>query len=82
ASFASAVVLIFLWAVNCQWFHYYDCWQLLINTSTTIITFIMVFLIKNTQNSYNDVLHLKLDELLSETKDAQNSMLNLDDLTK
>ncbi|MBP1143515.1 low affinity Fe/Cu permease [Pseudomonas sp. PvP027] len=55
---------------------------MIINTSTTIITFLMVFLIQNTQNRDNDVLHLKIDELLRVTKDAQNSLLNLDDFTQ
>ncbi|WP_460382750.1 low affinity iron permease family protein [Pseudomonas amygdali] len=82
ATFASAVVLICLWAFTGPWFHYNDTWQLIINTSTTIITFLMVFLIQNTQNRDNDVLHLKVDELLRVIKDAQNSLLNLDGLTQ
>jgi len=59
-------------------FHYNDTWQLIINTSTTIITFLMVFVIQNTQNRDNDILHLKIDELLRATTDAQNAMLGLD----
>ena len=60
--------------------HFNDTWQLIINTSTTIITFLMVFLIQNTQNRDTDILHLKIDELLRVTKDAQNAMLGLEAL--
>ena len=62
------------------YFHYNDTWQLIINTSTTIITFLMVFLIQNTQNRDNDILHLKLDELIRATKEAHNAALSLDKL--
>jgi low affinity Fe/Cu permease len=79
-TFMAAIVLICLWAITGPWFHYNDTWQLIINTSTTIITFLMVFLIQNTQNRDNDVLHIKIDELLRVTKDAQNALLSLDDL--
>lgn len=79
-TFMAAIVLICLWASSGPWFHYNDTWQLIINTSTTIITFLMVFLIQNTQNRDNDVLHIKIDELLRVTKDAQNALLSLDNL--
>ncbi|MDD2058723.1 low affinity iron permease family protein [Pseudomonas sp. GD03860] len=79
-TFVLALVLIVIWAATGPWFDYNDTWQLIINTSTTIITFLMVFLIQNTQNRDNDVLHLKIDELLRATKAAHNAMLNLDDL--
>jgi low affinity Fe/Cu permease len=79
-TFMAAIVLICLWASTGPWFHYNDTWQLIINTSTTIITFLMVFLIQNTQNRDNDVLHIKIDELLRVTKDAQNALLSLDNL--
>jgi low affinity Fe/Cu permease len=79
-TFAIAIVLIIVWAVTGPYFHYNDTWQLIINTSTTIITFLMVFLIQNTQNRDNDILHIKIDELLRATKDAQNGVLNLDRL--
>lgn len=79
-TFMAAIVLICLWAITGPWFHYNDTWQLIINTSTTIITFLMVFLIQNTQNRDNDVLHIKIDELLRVTKDAQNALLSLDNL--
>lgn len=73
--------MIVLWAASGPWFHYNDTWQLIINTSTTIITFLMVFLIQNTQNRDNDVLHIKIDELLRATQQAQNAVLGLDRLT-
>src|SRR5471030_2311146 len=77
-TFYAAVALIAVWALTGPYFHYNDTWQLIINTSTTIITFLMVFLIQNTQNRDNDILHLKIDELLRATTDAQNAMLGLD----
>ena len=79
-TFMGAVILIFLWAVSGPFFGYNDTWQLVINTSTTIITFLMVFLIQNTQNRDTDILHLKVDELLRVTKEAQNAMLGLEAL--
>ena len=77
-TFIAAIVLIIIWALTGPFFHYNDTWQLIINTSTTIITFLMVFLIQNTQNRDNDILHLKIDELIRATKDAQNAALGLD----
>lgn len=77
-TFLTAVVLIVVWALTGPYFHYNDTWQLIINTSTTIITFLMVFLIQNTQNRDNDILHLKIDELIRATKEAQNASLGLD----
>lgn len=79
-TFLTAILLIVAWALTGPYFHYNDTWQLIINTSTTIITFLMVFLIQNTQNRDNDILHLKIDELLRATKDAQNAALCLDTL--
>jgi low affinity Fe/Cu permease len=77
-TFGTAVVLIIAWAFTRPYFHYKDTWQLIINTSTTIITFLMVFLIQNTQNRDNDILHLKIDELIRATEDAQNASLCLE----
>lgn len=77
-TFLLAIVLIGVWALTGPYFHYNDTWQLIINTSTTIITFLMVFLIQNTQNRDNDILHLKIDELIRATKDAQNATLCLE----
>ncbi|MGY2398316.1 low affinity iron permease family protein [Pseudomonas sp. SDO5271_S396] len=79
-TFFTAVALIFVWGLSGPYFHYNDTWQLIINTSTTIITFLMVFLIQNTQNRDNDILHIKIDELLRVTKDAHNAVLSLDGL--
>ncbi|WP_017479291.1 low affinity iron permease family protein [Pseudomonas sp. PAMC 26793] len=81
-TFYAAVALILLWSLSGPYFHYNDTWQLIINTSTTIITFLMVFLIQNTQNRDNDILHIKIDELLRATKDAQNAVLSLDGLDR
>jgi low affinity Fe/Cu permease len=77
-TFLVAVVVIIVWGLTGPYFHYNDTWQLIINTSTTIITFLMVFLIQNTQNRDNDILHLKIDELIRATKDAQNATLCLE----
>ncbi|WP_213939296.1 low affinity iron permease family protein [Pseudomonas sp. dw_612] len=79
-TFLLAIALIGIWACTGPYFHYNDTWQLIINTSTTIITFLMVFLIQNTQNRDNDILHLKIDELLRATHEAQNAALCLDKL--
>ncbi|MCO7614532.1 low affinity iron permease family protein [Pseudomonas chlororaphis] len=79
-TFMLAIVLILVWAATGPFFHYNDTWQLIINTSTTIVTFLMVFLIQNTQNRDNDILHLKIDELLRANKDAQNAALSLNDM--
>ncbi|WP_053214433.1 low affinity iron permease family protein [Pseudomonas sp. Q12-87] len=79
-TFLAAIVLLVLWAISGPFFQFNDTWQLIINTSTTIITFLMVFLIQNTQNRDTDILHLKVDELLRATKEAQNAMLGLESL--
>lgn len=77
-AFLVALLLIMLWAGTGPWFHYNDTWQLIINTSTTIITFLMVFIIQNTQNRDNDILHIKIDELLRATNQAHMAVLDLD----
>ncbi|VVP74722.1 hypothetical protein PS918_01717 [Pseudomonas fluorescens] len=79
-TFLGAILLILLWGLSGPIFQFNDTWQLIINTSTTIITFLMVFLIQNTQNRDTDILHLKIDELLRVTKEAQNAMLGLEAL--
>src|SRR5207245_1596000 len=63
-TFVAAILLILVWAISGPAFHYYDTWQLIINTATTIITFLMVFLIQNTQSGYTAAIPLKLDELI------------------
>lgn len=80
STFLIAVVLIAMWAASGPWFHYNDTWQLIVNTSTTIITFLMVFPIQNTQNRDNDIIHVKLDELIRATKSAEQSVLDLEAL--
>lgn len=80
-AFGTALALIVLWAITGPWFHYSDTWQLVINTATTIVTFLMVFLIQNTQNRDAKALHLKLDELIRSTSKARNALVNLENLT-
>ena len=77
-TFMAALLLIALWGLSGPIFGFNDTWQLVINTSTTIITFLMVFLIQNTQNRDTDILHLKIDELLRVNKEAKNAMLGLE----
>jgi low affinity Fe/Cu permease len=79
--FLGAVLVIAVWAVTGPAFHYSDTWQLVINTSTTIITFLMVFLIQNTQNRDGKAVQIKLDELIRATKGARNSYVGLEDLS-
>ena len=80
-AFLAAVALIVLWLATGPVFDYSDTWQLIINTSTTIVTFLMVFLIQNTQNRDSISLHLKLDELIRATRGARNSMIDLGKLS-
>jgi low affinity Fe/Cu permease len=80
-AFILAVLIIIAWAVTGPIFHYSDTWQLVINTGTTIITFLMVFLIQNTQNRDAKAIHLKLDELLRGVKGARTGLVNLEQLS-
>jgi low affinity Fe/Cu permease len=80
-TFVAAALVILGWAVTGPVFHYSDTWQLVINTGTTIVTFLMVFLIQNTQNRDSQALHVKLDELIRAMKGASNRMIDLDHLT-
>ena len=79
-AFCLAVFTIVIWAFLGPVFHYSDTWQLVINTGTTIITFLMVFLIQNSQNRDAKTMQLKLDELLRAMRGARNSLVNLEDL--
>jgi low affinity Fe/Cu permease len=80
-AFILAVLIIVVWAISGPMFHYSDTWQLVINTGTTIITFMMVFLIQNTQNRDAKAIHLKLDELIKGVKGARTGFVNLEDLS-
>ena len=82
SSFIFACAVIVVWAITGPIFQYSDTWQLIINTGTTIITFLMVFLIQNTQNRDMAALHLKLDELIRVSEPARNKMLTLEDMTE
>ena len=80
AAFGTALAIIILWAISGPIFGFSDTWQLIINTGTTIITFLMVFIIQNTQNRDAEAMHIKLDELIRAMDQAQNALLNLEDL--
>lgn len=79
-AFAGATGIVIVWAALGPIFKYSDTWQLVINTGTTIITFLMVFLIQNTQNRDTEALRLKLDELLLATKEARNEFIDIEEL--
>ena len=80
-AFAAAILIILIWGLTGPMFHYSDTWQLIINTGTTIVTFLMVFLIQNTQNRDAKAVHLKLDELIRALKNARNELIDLEKLT-
>jgi low affinity Fe/Cu permease len=81
-TFALAILVVVVWAVSGPLFRFSDTWQLVINTGTTIVTFLMVFLIQNTQNRDTEALQLKIDELIRVTDQARNRLINLEDLTE
>ena len=80
-AFVLAIVIIVVWALTGPTFHYSDTWQLIINTGTTIVTFLMVFLIQNTQNRDAKAVHLKLDELIRALGGARNKLVDLEKLS-
>jgi low affinity Fe/Cu permease len=80
-AFTAALLVIVIWLVTGPVFHFSNTWQLIINTATTIITFLMVFLIQNTQNRDAKAVHLKLDELIRAIKNARNELVDLEDLS-
>jgi low affinity Fe/Cu permease len=82
AAFIVAALVIIVWAVTGPLFGFSDTWQLVINTGTTIVTFLMVFLIQATQNRDSAALHVKLDELIRAIDPADNAMIDLDELTE
>jgi low affinity Fe/Cu permease len=79
-AFATAILVILIWGLTGPMFHYSDTWQLIINTGTTIVTFLMVFLIQNTQNRDAKAAHLKLDEVIRALKGARNELIDLEKL--
>jgi low affinity Fe/Cu permease len=81
-TFAVCCLIVVVWAVSGPFFGFSDTWQLVINTGTTVVTFLMVFLIQNTQNRDSVAMQLKLDELLRAVKGAHTAMANLEDLTE
>lgn len=82
AAFILAAMVVIVWAVSGPIFNYSETWQLVINTGTTIITFLMVFLIQKAQNKDSRALHLKLNELIAAMEGASNRMVNIEDLSE
>lgn len=82
AAFALALVVILAWAISGPLFNFSDTWQLVINTGTTIVTFLMVFLIQRSQNKDAVALHLKLNEIVAALQGASNRLINVEDLTE
>jgi len=80
-AFIAAIGVILVWAITGPIFHYSDTWQLVINTGTTIVTFLMVFLIQNTQNRDARAIHLKLNELIHAIDKARNNMIDVENLS-
>ncbi|AQX07670.1 low affinity iron permease family protein [Elizabethkingia ursingii] len=82
SAFTIALVIVIIWLLSGPFFNYSETWQLIINTGTTIITFLMVFLIQKSQNKDSKAIQLKLNELIAASKDASNRMVDIEDLTE
>jgi low affinity Fe/Cu permease len=82
AAFATAFSIVLIWAVTGPIFKYSDTWQLVINTGTTVVTFLMVFLIQKSQNKDSKAIQLKLNELIAASRSASNRMVDIEDLTE
>ncbi len=82
AAFIGAIVIILVWGVTGPIFKYSDTWQLIINTGTTIVTFLMVFLIQKSQNKDSKAIHMKLNELIASHQGTSNRMVNIEDLSE
>ncbi|TBW40380.1 low affinity iron permease family protein [Siculibacillus lacustris] len=80
ATFIFALAVVIVWAASGPLFHFSDTWQLVINTGTTVVTFLMVFVIQNAQNRDGEAIQVKLDELIRATKDARNTMIGIEKL--
>src|SRR5246500_1559460 len=80
-AFTIAVLIILFWGLSGPYFHFSDTWQLVVNTATTIVTFLIVFLIQNTQNRDARAIHLKLDEIIHSLKRARNEMIQIENLS-
>lgn len=81
-TFVAALAMLFIWAITGPLFAYSDTWQLVINTTTSVVTFLVVFLIQNTQNRDSRAMHLKLDELLYALKEARTRLVNLENMSE
>ena len=81
-TFGAGVLIVFIWAVTGPLFHYSDTWQLVINTGTSVVTFLMVFLIQNTQNRDAQAMQLKLNEIIRAMSSARNTMLDLENCSE
>ena len=82
SAFGVALAVIGVWVLSGPFFHYSDTWQLVINTGTTIVTFLMVFLIQRSQNKDAQAIHLKLNEIVAAVAGASNRLINVEDLTE
>ena len=81
-AFLIAILVVLIWGILGPFFHYSEVWQLVINTSTTIVTFLMMFVIQQSQNKDTMALHLKLNELIASSKDSSNRLIASEDLTE